>query len=245
MRNTPYFFLLGSLLSACNLAERIATVGENPNLSQIHDPTAMSYYKPVNLPMPNASTHQDQVNSLWQTGSKAFFKDQRAAKVGDVVTVNLDLNETQKNTAKADNKRTTSNKTTVNSVLGYEAKMEKLFPKKLKTPGIIDYTGNPTHNGTGTNEYTFALKFDVAAIVTQVLPNGNLVIMGKQELRLQNELREIVIMGVIRREDITSANAIAHNKIAELRVGYGGRGDVSDYINAPWGSQLLNRVTPF
>lgn len=227
------------------MPERIASVGENPNLSQIHDPTAMNQYKPVALPMPQASVQQNQVNSLWQTGSKAFFKDQRAGKVGDIITVNLSLDEKQKSSGKADNKRTTSNTTTVSSVLGYEAKMEKLFPKKLKTPGIIDYTATPTHSANGSNEYTFGLKFDVAAIVTQILPNGNLVIMGKQEIRLQGELREICIQGVVRREDITSANTIPDTKIAELRVGYGGRGDMSDYINQPWGAQFLNRVTPF
>jgi flagellar L-ring protein precursor FlgH len=89
------------------------------------------------------------------------------------------------------------------------------------------------------------MNFKIAATVLQILPNGNMVIHGRQEMRLVNELREVQIKGIVRREDISSANAVNWDKISELRISYGGRGELSDMQAFPWGQQVANKVLPF
>ncbi len=244
--------LLLLLLSACNLAEKLSRIGEPPALSQIHDPTLLPHYQPVSMPMPEPIEQSPgNCNSLWQTGSKAFFKDQRANKVGDIVTVSIDMDQEQKieMTPKIDQKSTLS------------AGVANLYGIRNRTYGVGPATGaaaaaggvtnllnaqsSPSMSGAGSYTVKDKLKFNMAATVIQILPNGAMVIEGRQELGLVNEVREIHVIGVIRREDISSSNTITTPKIAQLRIGYRGRGDLTDNMNGPIGHQIINKLSPF
>lgn len=238
-------FLLPFFLTACNLAERLSMVGEPPLLSQIQNPTMVEGYQPVTMPMPTPEPQLRKINSLWESGSKAFFKDQRANRVGDVLTVEIDVKDHQKIDAGSDLKRESKENTIMGSILGYEAKMQKFFPKKMTLNPMLNWQSKPQVEGKGAYINTFELMFRIAAVVSQILPNGNLVIIGRQEVRYQNEVRDIVIQGIVRREDISSTNTVKGDKIAELRVGYGGRGDISDMQQFPWGQQVFNKIMPF
>ncbi len=113
-------------------------------------------------------------------------------------------------------------------------------------PGsVLAADGNTRCNGNGTINRQDQLVTNVAAVVTQVLPNGNLVIEGKQEIRLNSEMRELLIAGVVRPEDIQSDNTIELPKIAEARVAYGGRGTLTNIQTQPWGQQAANVILPF
>jgi flagellar L-ring protein FlgH len=81
--------------------------------------------------------------------------------------------------------------------------------------------------------------------VTQVLPNGNLVVQGRQELRVNFEVRELQITGVIRQQDISSTNTVSYTKLAEARISYGGRGQLTDVQQPRYGQQLLDIIAPF
>ena len=109
----------------------------------------------------------------------------------------------------------------------------------------MDFDSKPELKGKAQYNVNDSIQFKIACYVVQMLPNGNMVIQGRQEIRLVNELREITIMGIVRREDITSSNTIHSNKIAEMRISYGGRGELSDMQSFPVGQQLLNKVMPF
>lgn len=242
------------LLPGCNLATNLSTIGEPPQMTQIKDPRDVPGYEPVHMPMPEPVTASSGTNSLWQTGSRAFFKDQRAGKVGDVLSVSVIIDRKQSMKMNPDIERKSSLKTTVSEVLGQSLPMQKRLAKALpgqknSTPGRlsdwVDMESNPYQKSTATYDVQDKMQFTMAAVIVQILPNGNMVIQGREEVRLVNELREIEIKGIIRREDISSNNTVSSQKIANLRISYGGRGDLSDAQSAPWGQQYLNKLLPF
>lgn len=248
--------LVPLVLSNCS---KIATVGEPPQMTHIKDPREVPGYEPIQMPMPEPTLASDRpTNSLWQTGSRAFFKDQRAGKVGDVLSVEVMVDRTQYMRMNPDIERTSTSKTVVNAAMGLTAPMQRLAKNAIKTltgkappkaasasPTLADMSSTPVQKATATYDVQDKMQFTMSAVIIQILPNGNMVIQGREEVRLINELREIEIKGIIRREDINSNNKISSQKIANLRISYGGRGDLSDAQQAPWGQQYLNKLLPF
>ncbi|MHA1558829.1 MAG: flagellar basal body L-ring protein FlgH [Alphaproteobacteria bacterium] len=238
------------LLGCQNLQHKLSTIGEPPPLSQIEDPTKLPNYQPISMPMPYAQTTKRHSNSLWESGSRAFFKDQRAHKTGDIVTVTVNIDQKESISMNPKIERESKMNMSVTDFMGLESKAEKLFPKKQHAPGEknpswLNFGSNPSLSGKAKYNVEDKLKFKIAATIIQVLPNGNLVVQGRQEIRLVNEVREVQVKGVARPEDITSTNIIDSNKIAELRISYGGRGELSDMQSFPWGQQIINKVSPF
>jgi len=240
--NSAIRLMILTLLSGCSLAEKLATIGEPPPLSQIQDPTLHPEYQPVSMPMPDPiDAPPSGTNSLWQVGSKAFFKDQRANKVGDIVTVDIEMDQEQSTTMTPD----INQKSTLSSTVGNLYGIQSRFPKRMNLPNILDASTNPSLKGSGSYNVKDKTKFKIAATVTQLLPNGAMVIEGRQEVGLVNEVREIYIKGIVRREDISSSNTITAPKIAQLRIGYRGRGELSDNMAPPIAHQIINKLSPF
>jgi len=238
-----------STLSGCNLLTRLSEVGDQPKVSQIQNPQTRPDYQPVSLPMPAPRVAEDNPNSLWRAGARAFFKDHRAKEVGDLVTVvmSLDDSATFSNSTKRDRKD--SEDVNVNDLLGLEAELNKVLPQGIGTNGlggkIANFNNTHATDGTGKIQRSEALSLTFAAIVTQILPNGSLVIMGRQEVQLNAELRELMVTGVIRPSDINSDNTISDNSIAEMRVAYGGRGTLSGLQKPRWGMEMWDILFPF
>ena len=184
-------------------------------------------------------------NSLWRTGARAFFQDQRAHRVGDILTVSIDISDSAQvqNTSIANRK---ANATLgVPNFLGLESSIGKILPSAFDPKQALGVSSDVESNGQGSVNRSEAVNLTVAAIVTSVLPNGNLVIQGRQEVRVNSELRELTVAGVVRPEDISAANTIRHTQIAEARVSYGGRGQVSNVQKAPVGNTLVTKFSPF
>ncbi|MER2265515.1 flagellar basal body L-ring protein FlgH [Methylobacterium oxalidis] len=233
---------LAAGLGACNTVDRLSQVGERPALSAIEDPTAQAGYKPVRLPMPEVQPVSYAPNSLWRTGSRAFFKDQRAARIGDLVTVKV--NVTDKANLNNETKRSRSN------TEGFGLPNAFGLETDAKTAGIaadklINATSQSASDGAGSVQRAEQVTTNIAAIVTQVLPNGNLVVEGKQEIRVNFEVRELIVAGVVRPEDIESDNTIDSAKIAQARIAYGGRGQISDVQQPRYGQQIVDILLPF
>lgn len=233
--------LLVAGLSACNTMSRLSEVGSGPQLSKIEDPQAKAGYTPVSLPMPAPTPAERNPNSLWRTGSKAFFKDQRAAKVGDLITVEITINDQAKLSNETQRSRNNSDTADLNNFLGFE----KAGLLGAKLDPSIDLGSTTKNDGKGAITRSESVALKLAAIITQTLPNGNLVLQGKQEVRVNEELRDLVITGVIRPEDVTSTNTISYEKIAEARISYGGRGQVSDVQQPRYGQQIFDILMPF
>ncbi len=233
-------------LAGCNMLTRLSEVGDGPKLSQIQNPIARKDYQPVSLPMPSPQPIEANPNSLWRAGARAFFKDHRAKEVGDVVTVTMDLSDSAKFENKTTRARTDTEVVTATDLLGFEDELTKILPQGIDAPGnIVDFGTDHDTEGDGTIDRKETLSLTFAAVVTQILPNGSLVIMGRQEVRVNTEMRELLVTGVVRPSDIESDNTISHEKIAELRVAYGGRGSLSNLQTPRWGMQIWDIVFPF
>src|SRR5437868_8345704 len=195
---------LAALASGCSSIDRLSQIGEKPKLTEIENPTTQPGYKPVQMPMPKPEQASYNANSLWRNGSRAFFKDQRAARIGDLLTVTVNI--TDKANIANDTQRSRTNKEDSgitdfigSKTLGVQA--QKVLPGRILT---ADSTASS--DGKGSVNRQEALQTNVAAVVTQVLPNGNLVVEGKQEIRVNFEIRELIVAGIVRPEDIQSDN---------------------------------------
>jgi flagellar L-ring protein FlgH len=235
--------LAGFLLGACSAIDRLKMVGEQPPLSAIDNPTTQPGYKPVQMPMPAAQPATYNPNSLWRNGSRAFFKDQRAHQVGDILTVKVSITDQAKLDNDTSRSRTNSEDSGVDDFFG---KSKLPFFRKIEVPGRI-FTADSTASseGKGSINRQEQVSTNVAAVVTQVLPNGNLVIEGRQEIRVNFEMRELVVAGIVRPEDIESDNTINSSKIAQARIAYGGRGQITDVQQPRYGQQVLDVLLPF
>ena len=236
------FSTLIALLSGCSSLERLRLLGEQPALAPIDNPQTKPGYKPVQMPMPAAQPASYNPNSLWRNGSRAFFKDQRAHQVGDILTVTVNLND--KAVIANETQRSRDNKED-SGVDNFFGKTKLPFQNSPLPTRIFTADSNASSDGKGSVNRSEALLTNIAAVVTQVLPNGNLVVEGKQEVRVNFEMRELIVAGIVRPEDIQSDNTIDSSKIAEARIAYGGRGQLTDVQQPRYGQQVLDVVLPF
>lgn len=232
-------------LSGCNAFRRISEVGEPPKMTEIENPVEQEDYKPVSMPMPPAQVANISRNSLWRTGSKGFFKDQRASRVGDILTVQVTIADKALLSNKSDQSRSDSDNTDVSAFGGLEGNLSDVLPEAVDPTNLIDTSTSRSISGDGSIDRNETIELTVAAVITQILPNGNLVFAGRQEIRVNYELRELLVTGMVRREDISSENSVESDKIAELRLSYGGKGTISDVQQPRYGRQLLDVIMPF
>lgn len=232
-------------LSGCNAMTRLSEVGGTPQLTQTQNPIRRPEYQPVSMPMPRPAEAPRYANSLWRPGARAFLKDQRADEVGDIVTVVIAIEDSAKLSNKTTRKRDNLEDAQLPAFGGLETKLAKILPDAVNPLSLVDFSSSTENSGEGEIDRDEEINLKVAAVVTQTLPNGNLVVMGRQEVRVNFEVRELLVTGVIRPEDIGSDNAVSYEKIAEARISYGGRGHISDVQAPRYGQQLFDVVFPF
>ena len=179
--------------------------------------------------------------SLFRSGASGFFRDQRAARVGDIVTIKINISDSATVGNSTTRSRDGSDKSGVSSLFG----LEKLLPPSLDPGSLLGTNSGSKTAGTGNIARSEKVDMTVAAVVSNVLPNGNLMVRGSQEVRVNSELRELTVTGIIRPEDIARDNSIQHTQIAEARISYGGRGQISDAQKMRWGQKVIDAVSPF
>lgn len=236
------------LLSSCSeTVERLKRVGKSPKLAQLEIPNAQpdepdEIAKSIN---DRNRKHMKQTNSLWQPGSTTFFRDNRTWQLGDIVQVTVFI----KDSATLNNSTKHGRKSKDNMALAKLFGKENIVASALSagTPAgtLIDTSNEVNNAGSGNIARTESINTIVAAVVTKILPNGNLVIQGHQEIRVNNELREVKVAGIIRPKDISSNNSVMSNQIAEARISYGGRGIISDMQQPRVGTQVIDAISPF
>jgi flagellar L-ring protein precursor FlgH len=232
-------------LAACGQAERLSRIGRPPPLSPITNPTADPAWRPVSMPTPGPQEVAAPSNSLWRQGSRTFLRDQRAAQVGDLVTILVAVADDAQLQNRTQSSRTNTASLALPNLLGLEASTNRILPNSVDPSTLLNTDSSNVGNGQGEVRRNEAINLRVAATVLQNLPNGNLVIAGRQEVRVNNELRELTIQGVLRPQDIASDNTVRHDRLAEARIAYGGRGSLSDVQQQRVGAQILDALLPF
>ena len=241
----PMLLLAVASLSACSSAERLSRLGQGPDLAGIENPTSDPRWRPVTMPMPNPSDPPLQNNSLWRQGSRTFLRDQRAASVGDLVTVLVSIQDEADMANSTNRNRENKESMGIPNLLGLESSFGRLFPAGFDPSKAVSASSSSDMNGEGTLKRSEQINLRVAATVSQVLPNGNLVVVGRQQVRVNQELRDLQVGGIIRPQDIGSDNTVKHDRLAEARIAYGGRGTISDVQRPRYGQELLDIILPF
>lgn len=239
---------LSVVLPGCtSTLNKLENIGSPPPLEKVENPTEKPEYQPLSWPMPETPPPPKQyANTLWQPGSRAFFRDQRAARVGDILKVNIQIKDKAQFNNETEGKRDSSDDVEAPEILGLKNHALKLVPGV--TPNfnnLVDITANRNTKGKGTIKRDETIETQVAALITQVLPNGNLVLEGRQEINVNFEVREVSVRGVVRPQDISSDNSVDSSQIAEARITYGGRGQLMDVQQGRWGSQAIDAISPF
>lgn len=237
--------LLAAALGGCSAAERLASVGQQPELTTIENPVHQPGYRQVAMPMPAPEPMVREANSLWRPGARAFFRDQRASRIGDILTVNIIINDKASLENETERTRDNSEDADLTSFLGYEGSLSAILPQAVDPANLASLGSSSTVNGSGEISRKENINLVLAAVVTQILPNGNLVVQGSQEVRVNFETRVLAVQGIVRPEDITSDNTVRHTQMAEARISYGGRGQITDVQQARYGQQVFDILFPF
>ena len=240
--------LASTFLSGCNnILGKLDHINEPEPMTAIVNPQVKPDYKPMSWPMPETSPPPKQyANSLWQPGARAFFRDGRAARVGDILKVNIKINDKLQFNNQTEAKRTGTDVDTATGTGGLLDKARHFVPGlRIDPSNLINTTENTDIKGTGTVSRQDVLTTQVAAIVTQMLPNGNMVIDGSQEITMNQDVREVGIKGVVRPQDINSDNTIDSAQVAEARITYTGRGQMNSVQKPRWGGQVIEAISPF
>jgi flagellar L-ring protein precursor FlgH len=237
--------LLTVALTGCGSLSKLSEVGRPPEMTPTADPTKDPSWRPVSMPMPHAQAAPAEANSLWRSGSRAFFKDQRAANVGDIITIVVSVADAAQVKNASTSQYTGTQSLGVPNFFGLETRTPPYGLPGANPSSLLSTNGASNAAGTGQIQRNETVAVRLAGVITQVLPNGNLVVSARQQMLVNSELRELQVTGVIRPEDIASDNTVMHDRMAEARITYGGRGQLTNVQTARWGQQILDILLPF
>ncbi len=260
MKTYLSLLLLLPTLSACGAAGRLEAVGRAPRFSvpeQVYVPveerslananTGVGGRRPASVGAAVQPPVQVQASSasLFRAGAADLFRDQRAHQLGDILTIRINVQDRAVVDNTTTRSRTGSENASLANLLGIESLLDRILPGSPNAASLVNAGSESETVGAGNTSRSETINLTMSAVVTQVLPNGNLLIRGRQEMRVNNELRELIVTGMIRPQDVARDNSVRHSQIAEARVSYGGRGQLTDVQQARWGQQIYDALFPF
>jgi flagellar L-ring protein precursor FlgH len=260
MKKIAPLLLLAPALASCGAAGRLAAVGKPPRMTAPDDVPAPPWERSIassgaaarraaaedpSLPPAPPPPAPAQSASLFRAGAGSLFRDQRASAAGDILTIRINVADKATVDNSTERSRSGSEKAGIASLLGVEKLIQDVLPGQPDMGAVVDGQSTSRSAGNGNTSRSETISLTMSAVVTNVLPNGNLVIRGRQEIRVNFELRELVLTGIIRPQDIGRDNSIRHTQIAEARISYGGRGQLTDVQQARWAQQVYDALFPF
>ncbi len=243
------------LLAACALAlagcARLENVGKEPAFSPVGQPMRPAVAAPGAArtaiaagPPADVRRGQEQA-SLWRSGPASLFGDRRASRTGDILTVLIEIDDRASISNSSARSRGASDNLGVPQLFGIPQRLDRLLPSGASAATLADLSSSMQSSGQGSVERNESIELRLAATVVDVLPNRHLVIQGSQEVRVNYELRDLQIAGIVRPEDISRQNTITYDKVAGARIAYGGRGQITDVQQPRYGQQVLDVILPY
>ncbi|HUT04425.1 MAG TPA: flagellar basal body L-ring protein FlgH [bacterium] len=225
------------IYSGCSLSKRQTALADS--MSQQMAPV---------LPAAQPAGEDDFApDSLWndQLPFGVFYSDPRARGVNDIITILIVENTTAENSASTSGAKKSEIKAGVPSFFGWEAELAGKVTKGFDSSNLLSANLDKTFSGDGKTARSGKIVATISARVVRALPNGNLVILGQREISINSEKETIFVSGIIRREDIQADNTVVSTKIADARIFYGGKGQVSEDQRAGWAGRLISVLWPF
>jgi len=235
-------FLLLFVLGAC---ARVDHIGKPPSFTpNTQSPEHVAMLFP-GLPARTQPQRRVDQASLWSGGRDSLLGDRRAIRKGDILTVVIEIDEKAEISNDTSRSRRGSESLGISQLFGLPQRLNEKLPAGATLADAVDLSSSSSSTGSGSVKRKEKLTLRVAATVVDVLPNGVLSISGSQELRVNFEMRELLVTGFVRPEDIARQNEITYDKIASARVSYGGRGQITDVQQPRYGQQILDAILPF
>jgi flagellar L-ring protein precursor FlgH len=225
---------------------RIAAIGKAPEMSPAQasgEATAMMTYG-LGEDLRRTAARSD-TPSLWTGARGSLLGDRRAMQRGDILTVVIEIDDSASISNSTGRSRSGAENMGISALFGLPQRANEQLPDGATLDPAVQLNSSSTFSGDGSVQRNEQLELRVAATVTQVMPNGVLAIEGQQEVRVNFELRELLVSGFVRPEDISRQNEITYDKIASARISYGGRGQISDVQQPRYGQQAADIVLPF
>ena len=249
---TPVLLLAATaLLGACGVKSAFDRDPQISNIGLDQQTMPEVAYAQVPMPPPKIPPQRKRAEaaSLWENGSAGFFGDQRATEVGDILTINIQIDDEATLRNATDRQRDGGSQLGFPKFFGYGSQIDKILPgvgpNDLPTGEIVDISSTTAVSGSGSIKRNETINLKVAAMVVRKLPNDNLVVAGRQEVKVNQELRELRVAGIIRPQDIQRNNTISYDKIAEARIAYGGRGQLSRAQERSYGEDMMDIILPY
>ena len=230
------------LLCACG---KLGQVGKAPDFSPLEGSTQHHAIYSRALPLSTEGDGPGEASSLWTADTGSLFGDRRAAQRGDILTVVIEIDDRAEFTNQSDRSRTGAQTMGIPSLFGIPQRIDAQLPEGATMADAVQTNSSSTFQGDGSTARQEKLKLRVAVTVVEELPNGVLRIEGQQEVRVNYELRELIVTGYVRPADISRQNEISYDRIAGARIAYGGRGQITDVQQPRWGQQVTDTILPF
>ncbi len=229
-------------IAACGRSDHIGKAPSFTNALDTKEHSAM-----VSTALPEIIEERGPLDraSLWSGQRGSLLGDRRAIRQGDILTVVIEIDEKAEISNETDRSRSGSESLAIPQLGGLPQRLDRKLPEGASSSDFVSIDSNSSSSGDGSVKRKEKLTLRVAATVVDVLPNGVLSITGSQELRVNFEMRELLVSGYVRPEDISRQNEITYDKIASARVSYGGRGQITDVQQPRIGQQVLDAVLPF
>ena len=239
--------VMAMVLALSGCLERLSEVGRGPQLSAVDsgiDANIAAERAAMAVPPPTPRREAYEQGSLWRSGPASLFGDRRAARLGDILTVIINIDDQATLQNSSSRTRSAGENMAISDLFGVDRVVANQLGAEVLDPAVgLNSSSNTA--GTGSINRNEQIMLRIAATVVQELPNGHLVVRGTQEVRVNSELRDLQITGIIRPEDISRQNTISYDKMAGARIYYGGRGMVSDVQSPRYGQQILEILAPF
>jgi len=250
MTSRRAIFLLCSLALAAGCG-RLADVGQAPAMTPVDGSrdVGLAMVSPARAAIASAPPIEiragEERASLWRSGPSSLFGDRRASRRGDILTVLIEIDDEAQIRNSTTRSRSGSENVSIPNLVGIPQRLGRSLPEGASFEELADLSSSSNATGDGSVRRNEQITLRIAATVVDVLPNGHLVVQGNQEVRVNFELRDLQIVGIVRPEDISRQNQITYDKVAGARISYGGRGQITDMQQPRYGQQVADILLPF